>query len=145
MHDLVIRHAQPDDLDQVWPLARDFATSFRPVKESFEPTFHRLLHTSSSHFVVGSLDDIVRGYLVAHIHDTFLANGPVTWIEELMVEEPYRKLGIGRALVDEAEQWSASVGGIYISLASRRAAAFYLALGYDESATFLKKATPRDR
>jgi GNAT superfamily N-acetyltransferase len=62
-----------------------------------------------------------------------------------MVEELYRKLGIGRALVDEAEQWSASVGGIYISLATRRAGAFYVALGYDESATFFKKATPRGR
>ena len=145
MQDLVIRQARLDDSGQVWPLARDFATSFEPARESFDPTFQRLLRASNALFVVATVGGIVRGYLAAHVHHTFLANGPITWIEEVMVKESHRRLGIGRALIDEAELWSASVGGIYISLASRRARAFYLALGYDESATFFKKALPRSR
>jgi GNAT superfamily N-acetyltransferase len=62
-----------------------------------------------------------------------------------MVDELHRGLGIGRALMSKAEEWATSMGGVYISLASRRAGAFYLALGYGESATYYKKATPPAR
>lgn len=73
------------------------------------------------------------------IHLTFLANGPVAWVEEVMVEAQMRQSGIGRHLMDRAESWAQSRGAAYIALASRRAGDFYLALGYEDSATFFKK------
>lgn len=38
-----------------------------------------------------------------------------------------------------AEDWARDAGAGYVSLASRRAGAFYLALGYEDSAVFFKK------
>jgi GNAT superfamily N-acetyltransferase len=140
MIELEVRPARPADLDQVWPLARDFATSYRPVRESYEQTFARVLESPHALFLVAADGASIRGYLLAHAHDTFLANGPVAWVEELMVDAPSRGQGIGRALMNDAERWAASAGAAYVSLASRRAGLFYLALGYDESATFYKKA-----
>jgi GNAT superfamily N-acetyltransferase len=81
----------------------------------------------------------IVGYLLASSHLTFLANGPVVWVEEVMVDWPARGSGVGRQLMDAAETWARDQGAAYVSLASRRAGEFYLALGYEESATFFKK------
>jgi hypothetical protein len=37
------------------------------------------------------------------------------------------------------EQWSAARDCVLVALATRRAMPFYLALGYEESATYLRK------
>lgn len=134
-----IRRAAPPDAEHVWPLARDFATSFTPVLESFEPTFAQVLESPQALLLVAESSAGIVGYLLAHRHDTFLANGPVAWVEEVMVAEHDRRGGTGRALMDAAEAWASDVGCAYVALASRRAGGFYLALDYEESATFFKK------
>jgi GNAT superfamily N-acetyltransferase len=90
-------------------------------------------------------EEVVLGYLLAFSHPTFLANGPVVWVEEVMVAEQARHTGIGRRLMATAENWSASRGAAYVALATRRAAGFYVALGYTESATFFRKVITPSR
>jgi hypothetical protein len=41
--------------------------------------------------------------------------------------------------MDAVETWARDRGAAYVSLATRRASEFYLALGYDESAVFFRK------
>ena len=79
------------------------------------------------------------GYLLAACHLTFLADGPVAWVEEVMVQEGHRRSGAGRALMVHAEDWAARSGAAYVALASRRAGPFYRALGYEDSAVYFRK------
>lgn len=139
MDTLHVRPGVLEDLDGVWPLARDFATSFRPERAQFEQTFRALLHSSSALILVAHLTERICGYLLAHTHHTFLANGPVAWVEEVMVDDRDRNQGIGLALMTEAERWGHKQDAAYVSLASRRAGGFYLRLGYEDSAVFYKK------
>lgn len=134
-----VRTAQPDDADQVWPLARDFATSFAPRREAFDATWRCLHDVPDALVAVAECDHRVVGYLLAHRHLTFLANGPVAWVEEVMVAETHRRTGVGRALMHHAEHWAREGGAAYLALASRRAGPFYTALGYEDSAVFFKK------
>ena len=82
----------------------------------------------------------VVGYLLAHCRGSFLSNGPVTWVEEVMVAERARRQGVGQALMTEVESWAELRGAAYVSLASRRASDFYRALAYKDAATLYKKA-----
>lgn len=134
-----VRPARPPDREQVWPLAREFATSFRPRKEAFDRTFDALLAAQDTLFLVAAAQPRVVGYLLASRHRTFLANGPVAWVEEVMVDADARRSGIGTCLMQAAERWSVRNGCAYLALASRRAGPFYLALGYENSAVFYKK------
>jgi GNAT superfamily N-acetyltransferase len=134
-----IRQAVDGDRDAVWPLARDFATSFRPERAAFDAVFARLLAREDTLLLVAVDGGSVVGYLLASTHDTFLANGPVAWVEELMVAPSLRRGGVGRSLMAAAEAWARETGAAYLALASRRAGPFYLALGYEESAVFFKK------
>jgi GNAT superfamily N-acetyltransferase len=140
-----IRPAHLDDAVAVWPLARDFATSFIPQRDAFEATFAALVDARDTLLVVAETSPAgVVGYLLANAHPTFLANGPVVWVEEIMVADAARRLGIGRLLMTAAEEWATEAGAAYVSLATRRARDFYLALEYEDSATFFKKTLVRD-
>ena len=81
----------------------------------------------------------VVGYLLATSHPAFHANGLVAWVEEVMVAEPARGAGVGRQLMAAAEAWACRRGARYVALATRRAAPFYRALGYEDSALYFKK------
>ena len=50
-----------------------------------------------------------------------------------------RKKGIGRALMETLEVWAEERGSKLVGLATRRAAPFYKALGYEDSAVFFRK------
>ncbi|MBI9113765.1 GNAT family N-acetyltransferase [Sanguibacter suaedae] len=138
----LVRAAQADDAADVWPLVVAFATTFTPTEATFRATFAALLSLDSTLLLVAETDGAVVGYLSAHAHLTFIADGEVVWVEELMVAEGHRGEGVGSALLAHAEQWAAGRGAAYVSLASRRAGPFYLGHGYDDSATFFRKLRP---
>ena len=56
-----------------------------------------------------------------------------------MVREDRRRKGVGEGLMNQFEQWAKTRGSKLVALATRRAAAFYLALGYEESASYFRK------
>lgn len=135
----MIRRATAADADAIWPLTREFATSFTPDRNAFDKTFAALVERDDAFLAIGTTASGAVGYVLAVAHPTLFANAPVVWVEELMVSEVVRRSGIGRALMDAVETWARDRGAAYVSLATRRASDFYLALGYDESATFFRK------
>jgi GNAT superfamily N-acetyltransferase len=137
---ITVRPAEAKDCAQVWPLVRDFAVSYRPEIAAFQRTFDALLDRPDTLVALAEEDgERIVGYVLASHHGTFHANGPVAWVEELMVAESARRSGLGRSLVAEAEGWARSIPVAYIALASRRAGEFYKKLDYHVSATYFKK------
>ena len=134
-----VRVAVQPDAAAVWPLAAALATSYVPTRAVFERTFTATLADPDAAVLVAEVDRRVVGYLLAFVHPTFFADAPVGWIEELMVDPDHRRSGIGARLVAEAEGWAGGRGAAYLALATRRAADFYTATGYEQSATFYLK------
>lgn len=153
-----VRPAGPGDRDQVWPLARDLATSYLVERPAFDQSFASLLaHPDALVLIAETLTNPANpvglanptslkapggeavGYLLATSHPAFHANGPVVWVEEVMVAESARGTGVGRQLMAAAEAWGHRRGARYVALATRRAAPFYQALGYEDSAVYFKK------
>ena len=143
----VVRRARAEDGTQVWPLVGDFAVSCEPEEEVFQRSFTELLARPGTLVLVAEEGMSVVGYLLASCHGTLFADGPVAWVEEQMVTRDTRGSGVGRALMAAAEHWARSVPCAYTALASRRAGAFYDAVGYDSSATYFPKtfSSPKAR
>ena len=135
-----IRRATADDVDDVRALARSLASSFEFDDEAFGTAFDRLCGRPDARVLIAVGDDgAVTGYLLGFVHDTFFANGPVAWIEEMYVADDRRRGGTGRALEADFARWAADEGATMIALATRRAAPFYFALGYEDSARYLRR------
>ena len=134
-----IRMATPTDVDAVFSLATEFVTSFEVDKRPFLESFHQIMSDDHALLLVAAEGEEVVGYCLGFAHDTFFANGRVAWVEEIMVSSPHRKKGVGRSLLTAFERWSSGQGAKLVALATRRAAEFYRAVGYEESATYFRK------
>ena len=141
MEELTIRPATRDDAAALLPLARAFVTSFPLDEAAFRRSFVRLLDDEQACLFAADAGPVV-GYLLGFVHDTFFANGPVGWVEELMVQEAWRRRRVGERLMRAFERWAEARGCRMVALATRRAATFYQALGYDESATYFRRLLP---
>ena len=132
----------PDQLDSLFSLASDFAMSFTLDEEAFRSSALGLLEREDAWLRGAFTSNTLVGYALGFDHLTLFANGRVSWLEEIMVAEDYRRRGVGRALMVAFESWAGSRGSKLIALATRRAASFYEALGYEASATYYRRVLP---
>jgi GNAT superfamily N-acetyltransferase len=137
--DCKIRKASASDSDILFSLVFQFATSFQPNRKSFDICLNRLLADKSVWLSVAESSEDVIGYCLGFDHYAFYANGRVAWVEEIMVKAELRHQGVGTLLMNAFEAWAKVRGSTLIGLATRRAAPFYYALGYEESATYFRK------
>ena len=133
-----IRRARAGDADGVAGLAADLSMSFEFSAESFRASYPALLAAEDACLLLAVHGCESLGYLLGFRHLTFYANGPVGWVEEMIVRHQDRGQGIGKVLMNAFEQWAAEQGCALVALATRRAAPFYHALGYAESATYFR-------
>ena len=136
---MFIRKATADDSDTLFVLTREFATSFVPERAAFKTALADIISNDDANLSVAEVNGVVVGYCLGFDHYAFYANGRVAWVEEITVKELLRRRGIGRALMENFEEWSSNRGNKLVALATRRAASFYDSIGYEESATFFRK------
>jgi GNAT superfamily N-acetyltransferase len=134
-----VRQARPADAAVVASLASELAQSFTFSRDAFDRTYPALLADENACLLVATEAAGCVGYLLGFRHLTFFANGAVGWVEEVIVDAGHRGRGAGRELMGAFEQWAAARDCALVALATRRAAAFYLAIGYQESASYLRK------
>ncbi len=134
-----VRRAEAGDIDGVAALAAELALSFEFSPERFRVSYPALLAADGACLLLAANGSEYAGYLLGFRHLTFYANGPVGWVEEIVVRGRDRRRGIGRLLMEAFEGWAAGEGCALVALATRRAAPFYRDLGYQESAAYFRK------
>lgn len=134
-----VRRAAPEDIESVLALVKGFVTSFDVVESKFRRSYTSILENSDAIALVADDAGTLVGYCLGFCHDTFYANGNAAWLEEIMVSPSYRRRRIGESLMVSFEEWATSKGAVLSALATRRAATFYQAIDYEESAVYFRK------
>lgn len=136
----LVRQATAKDSDAVFAMAESLATTFVLEFQSFDKSFNLIANDEAARILVAEGDNgLLDGYLLGFTHHALFANGSVGWIEEMYVNEPARRGGVGTDLERAFEEWAKARGATLIALATRRAASFYSAIGFEESATYFRK------
>jgi GNAT superfamily N-acetyltransferase len=138
MEEGVVRAAEAFDAEDVFSLLVQFATSYSPDAGAFEAHFPRLLADPNAVLWVAILHGQVVGYILAFRLLTLYANGPITEIQELIVDPTHRGLGIGRRLVEAIVELAHGAGCAEVTVPTRRAMDYYARLGFVETATYWK-------
>ena len=98
-----------------------------------------LLGTLEAAAIVAVLGGQVVGYALGAVSLTLYANGPVLELQELMVAPELRGRGIGRRLVGAVLECALAAGCAEATVPTRRARDFYVRLGFEETAVYLKR------
>lgn len=140
-----IRDATPSDADDIYRLLSAFVTSYRPDRAVFDDaTFPRIIGAAAAggaEFLVAEQDSRLVGYLLAVRMPTLFAGGTILELLELTVAEPLRGHGTGSALIRAVQARAREAKDVEVSVPTRRAADFYRALGFHETAVHLKWST----
>jgi aminoglycoside 6'-N-acetyltransferase I len=136
---MLIRHVQPDDLDEwlrmrqaLWPDGTDLEHR-QEMQQYFAPgaTETAFVAVRPSGRLAGFLEASLRRYADG------CSTSPVGYIEGWYVDADLRQQGVGASLVAAAETWAAEQGCTEMAsdclLDNQVSLATHLALGYDET------------
>lgn len=134
---VTIRFATADDvpamvalLDQLFTLERDFT----PNPQRQRTGLDLLLAQSGAKIWVAELDPGVVAMVSLQTVISTAEGGPVGWVEDLIVADPWRGLGIGSRLLASVENWAKANGLSRLQLLADRANSpaldFYAANGW---------------
>lgn len=91
---LVVRRAGAGDVEGVAGLAGELAQSFTFSRRRFQGAYPALLADDGACLLVAVHGSERLGYLLGFRHLSFYANGPVAWVEEVLVRRQERSRGI---------------------------------------------------
>lgn len=128
---IIIRQATPDDAAEIARLNEAF-NDLRSTPEAIATQITRCAGIETMYLAV--VDGRVVGMASLRLLPNICDPIPYAELTELFVEDAYRRLGVGRALVEEIEQ-AARAGGadqvvLLTGFKNGRAHTFYHALGY---------------
>jgi ribosomal protein S18 acetylase RimI-like enzyme len=147
--DLTIRPANAQDYDDLCEIIAEVDEMHRqrcpqifqrPPGPARERAYIQGLLADEDHgLFVAEVDGRVAGFLHVMAHDTppipILVPRRLAVVDNLVVRRDLRRAGIGRALMERAEQWARPQGATEIDLTvfefNAGAIAFYRSLGYE--------------
>ncbi|MFD8717128.1 GNAT family N-acetyltransferase [Streptomyces sp. NPDC059629] len=142
---VIIRAAGSADSADIYRLLTGFVTSHRPERAVFDrTTFPRIIEAAAvggAEFLVAERGARVAGYVLAVRMPTLFAGGTVLELLELTVDAPLRGRGTGCALIRAVQARAKEANDVEVTVPTRRAAVFYRALGFHETAAYLKWPT----
>lgn len=145
---MTIRDADPSDAAEIARLAAELGYSTNA--EEIVGRLDRIVDRRKQVVLVAVSEEKFAGWVQAQASEV-LESGFRVEIVGLIVDESYRRRGVGRRLVEEAERWALEIGApaIVVRSNSKRVEShsFYPALGFSSSKTqvvyrkLLKKMT----
>jgi GNAT superfamily N-acetyltransferase len=133
-----IRAAMATDADAVFGMLTRFVTSYVPDRAAFNRAFPALATYERAFLCVADEDGNLAGYVLAVEFDTLFANGPLVQVEELFVDEAHRGQAVGRQLIEASVDWARSRGAREVTVPTRRAGAYYVRRGFEETAGYYR-------
>ena len=138
---LTIRSASLSDGDAVFALASELSPGVVHNRKIFDKAFSKMISDyPRAYFYVAEVQFRVAGYVVVTVNDLLFTNGPSAQLQEIVVGEKIRGMGVGTALVRTVEKTCEEAGVVQLTVAARRAGGFYDRLGYSQQAEFMRRS-----
>lgn len=143
MAELSIRPCTFDDLGAVIPLLEQLWPGVTMDRERLVPVFRKGLESSDQYYFCGEAQGDLIAFCAMTLKNSIKREGPLTLIDELVVDSRARGLGLGEIMLNHAIEWARDRGCTVIELESgnQREAAhrFYLNRGFDQTALFFSR------
>lgn len=141
---MIIRECQENDIQSLYELNK-YEMGYDYPQDKMIQQIKKILNKDTDKIFVALIKDTVVGYI--HVHDyDLIYNDHMKNILGIAVKKEYRKQGIGKALLHQAENWAKETNAKGIRQVSGEtrtgAHAFYRCCGYKfvkNQCNFIKK------
>jgi GNAT superfamily N-acetyltransferase len=140
-----IRECTSDDAIAVSALLRELGYSVSPQQAA--ENIRQLDETGSDPILLAVWEGRVAGVLAGHFCRMLQYDNPVMRVTALVIDREARRRGIGKLLMEHADELAAARGCDFIELTSAMgrmdAHAFYRSLGYEPNSLRFRKSVAR--
>ncbi|PEL13259.1 GNAT family N-acetyltransferase [Bacillus sp. AFS017336] len=141
---MIIREVKETDVQDLSSLMNQFG--YPTTEQEMRVRYEKIKNNPHYFTIVAEVDDTIVGIVGLFRGHFYERNEVSVRIVAFVVDERYRKIGIGKQLIAKAEKWAKDVGALGIGLTSGKrderevAHRFYKRLGYvDSSIGYVKK------
>ena len=141
-----VRSAEPRDFDAVTLLLEELgrATVTEETRDRCREIYAaQVSESGSDHLVAENEEGEIVGFCSLHFRNRLNHPTPQAWVPDLIVTEKLRGTGVGKELLDHAEQRAIERGCWEITLESahhrREAHRFYAGFGMRDAGLFFRK------
>lgn len=130
-----IRRGQPEDANALLGLARQFTTGREQIgRDEFQVAYDNVLRKRDQEtnvLFVAEVDGVVAGYSLITVSRLLHAPGLTAHLQEIVVDESSRGLGLGDRLVAANEHYCMGRGVRQLSASTARFGKFYNHRGFE--------------
>ncbi|MGO2140675.1 MAG: GNAT family N-acetyltransferase [Leucobacter sp.] len=132
---ITIRRGQAEDAEALLGLARQFTTGRDPIgRDDFQVAYDNVLRRRDQEtnvLFVAESDGVVAGYSLMTVSRLLHAPGLTAHLQEIVVDEASRGLGIGDRLMSANEHYCMGRGVRQLSASTARIGSFYNHRGFE--------------
>lgn len=133
-----VRRAKPQDYESLIRLLGKFVGNEDRYKNKDNDSVSKVLKNRNCYIDVAVVKGRIIGFITYSIRSVIRYPAPILEVEEFFVLEEFRRLKIGKRLIERAIEYSKKKGCYYIFLASSKerveAHGFYKNMNFDEYA-----------
>ena len=138
-----IRRCEPGDFEDIASLLRQLWPDRSLQMNLLRGVFLELLSSPSQHYICATANSKVIAFCSLMVKNSLYWHGPLGILEEMVVDEQYRRQGVGTKLLQRIMEIAKEAGCQAVSLDSdlhrSEAHAFYEKHGFQRSAFFYLK------
>ncbi|MCS3428435.1 GNAT family N-acetyltransferase [Leucobacter aridicollis] len=131
---ITIRRGQAEDAEALLGLARQFTTGREPIgRDDFQVAYDNVLRRRDQEtnvLFVAESDGVIAGYSLMTVSRLLHAPGLTAHLQEIVVDEASRGLGIGDRLMSANEHYCMGRGVRQLSASTARIGSFYNHRGF---------------
>ncbi|GAA2830514.1 ribosomal protein S18 acetylase RimI-like enzyme [Leucobacter komagatae] len=132
---ITIRRGQAEDAEALLGLARQFTTGRDPIgRDDFQVAYDNVLRRRDQEtnvLFVAESDGVIAGYSLMTVSRLLHAPGLTAHLQEIVVDEASRGLGIGDRLMSANEHYCMGRGVRQLSASTARIGSFYNHRGFE--------------
>lgn len=138
-----IQTTLPENFSDVFRLFGQLWPNRKLHEKDMLEVYTRGLNSSTDHYLCAAVDGKIVGFCAIAFMNNFWQEGRIAYLYAMIVDEPLRGQGIGKALLDEAYNIAKLQDCKKIELDSgfprEKAHAFYIQQGYEKRAYLFSK------
>ncbi|MDR1554336.1 MAG: GNAT family N-acetyltransferase [Prevotellaceae bacterium] len=143
MNNFQIRFCTADDYALVFELLKQLWTDVQLNYETLQTVYENALKSDRQKLIIGLIDNKIIGFCSLTVKNSLWQSGNLGHIDELVVDENFRKYGIGKKLMDAITKIAKENNCKQTELSSafhrKEAHQFYENLGYEKRAYLFSK------
>lgn len=136
--EVLLRNAQSEDFDEVYPLFEQLWPNKVLNKDELGKVFNRGVKSETDELFCAEMNGKIIGFCAYAVMNNLWQEGYISYVYAMVVDEKYRGKGIGTGLINEAINKSRAKGFKRIELDSgfprEQAHKFYEKLGFEKRA-----------